>query len=216
MKHSKNKIPFYGYIALILAILVLSGLLQNNESWLGAFDFTNMLGKFGDISSPAGYTTIFRGVGGAGARDAFLFTLTLAPSVMLAFAIIELVSNYRGLLSAERLLTPIMKPLLGLSGASSAIGVVANLTSADAGASTINPLYESGYLDNKQRLIFTVYQFSAPAIIVNYFSIGAALLPLISVSASLCLGVIILMKFVGANLLRLYLKIFVKDLGGNN
>lgn len=129
---------------------------------------------------------------------------------MLAFGIIGICTVYQGLKAAENLLTPLMKPLLGISGAS-AIGVVASFTSADAGAGFTNSLYEDNYLTKKQRLTFIAFQFSAPALIVNYYSLGSVLLDKTVLGPMIPLLIIILMKFVGANLCRIYLNVFAKN-----
>lgn len=66
------------YVALIITILFFSGLFYNIDGykWLGSFDFTTLAGGFGKID---GLTYI--GKGGFGARQGFLFALSLFPSV---------------------------------------------------------------------------------------------------------------------------------------
>ena len=65
------------YVALIITILFFSGLFYNIDGykWLGSFDFTTLAGGFGKID---GLTYI--GKGGFGARQGFLFALSLFPS----------------------------------------------------------------------------------------------------------------------------------------
>ncbi len=207
--NQQERVPWYGYIALILTILFLSGLFQKSEGPIRALDFTNILGQFGSLGTlEEGTGTLapnFRGTGGTGVRDSWLFVLWLVPSVMLAFGVIEVCTKFEGLKAAEKLLTPIMKPILGLPGAA-AVGVVASFTSADAGAGITKSLRDENYITDAQRLIFVVFQFSAPALVVNYFSLGAALITYLAISPTIPLLLIISMKFVGANLCRIYLK----------
>lgn len=210
----QERVPWYGYVALFTTILFLSGIFQKFEGPLAALDFTNILGQFGALGTlNEGAGTLaanFRGTGGTGARDSLLFILWLAPSVMLAFGVIEICTNLQGLKAAQKLLTPIMRPILGLSGAT-AIGLVASFTSADAGSAFTKTLYDNDYLNDAQRLVFVVFQFSAPALVVNYFSLGAALMGHLAVSPTMPILLIIVMKFAGANLCRLYVKKAIID-----
>ena len=73
-----------GYISFILAVVFFSGLCETKE-WWGIFDFTVVNGSFGQLLSSvkdqAGElitaTSSFRGKGGSGAIDGFMFALTL-------------------------------------------------------------------------------------------------------------------------------------------
>ena len=56
----------------------------------------------------------FRGTGGTGAKDGFLFALELAPSVILSLGIISVTEGLGGLRAAQQLMTPVLKPLLGI------------------------------------------------------------------------------------------------------
>jgi hypothetical protein len=58
----------------------------------------------------------FRGTGGTGAKDGFLFALELAPSVILSLGIIAVTEGLGGLRAAQQLMTPILRPLLGVPG----------------------------------------------------------------------------------------------------
>lgn len=53
--------------------------------WLGAFDFTTLIGKFGSISGASSFV----GSGGVSARAGFLFALSLVPGVMLALGLLD-------------------------------------------------------------------------------------------------------------------------------
>ena len=87
------KVGFGAYIALALAIIIFSGVfykMPDAYKWLGAFDYTTLIGKYGTI---AGTASNFQGSGGFSARAGFLFSLNLFPGVMLAMGIIEVLSS---------------------------------------------------------------------------------------------------------------------------
>lgn len=129
-----------GYISFIVAILFFSGLLITDK-WWGIFDYTILNGSFGNVvanvTDKGGElsTTFsnFRGKGGSGAIDGFVFALTLVPSIMLATAMIAVFEYYGAIRAATRVLNPILRPLMGLPGSTS-LAIVASLQSTDAGA----------------------------------------------------------------------------------
>ena len=88
-KHNSTWTNIRGYIALAFAVVFFSGILQTTE-WYGIFDFTTLNGSFGSmLKDAAGSMTSFRGAGGNGARDGFMFALTLVPTCMFALAMIS-------------------------------------------------------------------------------------------------------------------------------
>lgn len=87
-----EKVGIKGYLAFFLTIIFFSGVFSGTDSWWRVFDFSVLNGSFGQLPGANGATTSFRGAGGAGAKDGFLFALELAPSVILSLGII---SNYR-------------------------------------------------------------------------------------------------------------------------
>lgn len=112
----EKKVGIGAYIALAFAVVIFSGVfykMPEAQKWLGAFDFTTLIGQFGMIGDTK---SSFTGSGGVSARAAFLFSLTLIPGVMLAMGLIEVLAHYGALRAAQVLLTPLLKPLLGLPG----------------------------------------------------------------------------------------------------
>lgn len=221
---SEKRIPRCAFVALVVTLLFFSGFFnsfgrfkdvegpKSYLSMLAALDFNNVVGRFGSIGElkEGGIGKLakdFKGLGGWGAREAFLLALTLAPSIIVAFGVIEVCTNYKGLRAAEVLFTPIIKPILGLPG-SATIALVTSLTSSDAAAGITKELYDEKYLDDTQRTIFMVFQFSAPSIIVNFYAIGPALTAALdtSVPIMIAFGVVLFMKFLGAIAFRLFLK----------
>lgn len=203
-----------GYIALVVGILFFSGAFQNVSGPLSALDFTNLCGKFGALGSLAegsgSLAANFRGTGGNGVKDGWMFALTLFPTVMFALGIVKIIEYLDGLKAAQKLLTPVLRPILGLPGIAG-LTIIASFQSADAGASMMKSLYENKNLTEKERLIFCGFQFSAGAVITNYLSSGAALFPFLGVSISLPFLVIFFYKILGTNLVRLYAHFVLKE-----
>lgn len=106
-----NKAGPGAYFALAFAAVFFSGLLGGKE-WYGVFDFTTLNGAFGKVVSKASLegdtlttaTSAFRGTGGHGAMDGFLFALGLIPAVMFALGMINVLEHYGALRAARRLL----------------------------------------------------------------------------------------------------------------
>jgi nucleoside recognition membrane protein YjiH len=202
------KVSWGGYIALIFAIIFFSGLLANMTGWVTAFDFNTINGQFGVIKESV--KSNFMGHGGFGARDGFIFALGLIPAVMLALGVVEVADHLGGLRAGQKLLTPILRPLLGIPGIAG-LALVTSLQSTDAGAGMTRMLRESDCITEREKTIFAAFQFSAGGTIVNYLSSGAALFSFLSVPIIVPLILIFAMKFVGANLMRLYFNRFIKE-----
>ncbi len=202
------KVPWTGYVALVFAIVFFSGLLASQKGWITAFDFSALAGKFGVMKDAAKAT--FQGQGGFGARDGFMFGFGLLPSVMLALGMVEIVDHLGGLKAAEKLLSPILRPLLGIPGISG-LAMVTSFQSTDAGAGMTRMLRETNCITENEKTIFCAFQFSAGGTVTNYLASGAALFSFITVPIALPLVLIFVLKVFGANLVRLYLNRFEKE-----
>ena len=202
------KVPWYGYLALIFAIVFFSGLLAKSSGPITALDFNTINGKFGVMKDAAKAT--FQGQGGLGARDGFMFALTLFPAVMLALGVVEIVDYLGGLKAGQKLLTPVLRPLLGIPGIAG-LALVSSLQSTDAGASMTRMLRENGNITENEKTVFAAFQFSAGGTITNFLSTGAALFGILSVPIVVPLVLIFGLKFFGANLMRVYLNKFEKE-----
>lgn len=216
----KRNIPWYGFVALILTILFLSGIFTNSEGPLSALDYSNVLGTFGTMGSGGQGTDIafakdFQGIGGVGVKSAFLLVLSISPGIILAYAVIELFKNYKGDVAAEFVFNPILKPLFGVPGRS-IVAITASLTTTDGGAAITKELYDNNYINYKENMILSQFQYSSPAPLINVFSIAAPLAPYIPTQLSVCLIVILAMKVLGAILCRIYVNIFMEGKGNNN
>lgn len=202
------RVPWYGYLALLFAIVFFSGLLTKASGPITALDFNTISGQFGVMKDAAKAT--FQGQGGFGARDGFLFALTLFPSVMLALGVVEVVDYLGGLKAGQKLLTPILKPLLGIPGVTG-LALVSSLQSTDAGASMTRMLRENGDITENEKTVFAAFQFSAGGTITNYLSTGAALFAIVNVPIVIPLILIFGLKVFGANLMRVYLNKFEQE-----
>lgn len=232
------------YIALIFAVIFFSGISvskpvqdfgtviaeklnvepQKVHDIFSVFDFNTLNGKFGKVllpekaDKPGEHPGNFSGDGGVGARQGFMFALTLMPTTLFAMGIIAVLEFYGALEAMRRLLQRILKPLMGIPG-DTGLAMIASFQSTDAGAALTRALYDEGKLTAQERDIFAMFQFSAGAPITNFLSTGTALLGLtaaavaggdaakVPASVGICLGVIFIFKFVGANLMRLYLRL---------
>ena len=188
-----EKVGIKGYLAFFLTIIFFSGVFSGTDSWWRVFDFSVLNGSFGQLPGANGATTSFRGAGGAGAKDGFLFALELAPSVILSLGIISITDGLGGLRAAQQLMTPVLKPL------------IANLQNTDAAAGMTKELAQEGEITERDKVIFAAYQTSGSAIITNYFSSGVAVFAFLGTSVIVPLAVILVFKFIGANILRVWL-----------
>lgn len=108
----EEKVTWVGYVAFVLTIVFFSGFFAKSTEWWRVLDFTVLNGSFGPVNG----ALTFRGTGGTGAKDGFLFALELAPSVILSLGIIAVTEGLGGLRAAQQLMTPILRPLLGVPG----------------------------------------------------------------------------------------------------
>lgn len=201
LEGKQQKAGVVGYLALIFAIVFFAGLFGKMEGPIRALDFTVISGSFGSIGDAGS----FRGSGGVGARDGFIFALTLFPVVMLALGTVKAVEFLGGLKAAQELLSPILQPMMGIPGISG-LALVASLQSTDAGAGMTKQLRETDVMTESEKTIFAAFQFSAGATITNYLSSGAALFEFIPVPIVIPLILMFVLKVFGANLMRLYLR----------
>ena len=220
----EDKVGIGCYVALIFACVYFSGILSGTSEWYGVFDFSVLNGSFGKLvasvgSSGEAITTTFanfRGKGGSGALDGFIFALTLAPTVMFAIASITVLEHYGALRAARKLLTPLLRPLVGIPG-SCCLAFISSLQTTDGGAALSRQLKDSGEINEDEADIFAMLQLSADATLANYMGSGMVLLSLTSATGEtvpttmgVCLVLTFIMKFVGANVARFIFKITSK------
>ncbi len=206
----KEKVGVGAYISLFLAICFFSGVFYKmpaDYAWLGAFDFTTLIGKFGTIFESANFV----GKGGISARQGFAFALSLVPGVMLALGLLEVLSHYGALRAAQQLMTPLLKPILGVPG-STGLALITDLQSTDAGAALTKGLVDDGSITKQNLVVMCSWQYAGAGLVNNYFSIASALFPAFLVPVWLPLIIMFALKFVGGALTRFVLMtVYRKD-----
>ena len=204
----EEKVGIGAYISLFFAVCFFSGIFYKMPEayrWLGAFDFTTLIGKFGSISG----TASFVGSGGTSARAGFLFALSLVPGVMLALGLLEVLSYYGALKAAQKLMTPLLKPILGVPGVTG-LALITDLQSTDAGAALTKGLLDTGKIDKKNLVVMSAWQYAGAGLINNYFSIASALFFAFVVPVWIPLVIMFCLKFVGGVFVRVCLTTFYK------
>jgi nucleoside recognition membrane protein YjiH len=194
------KVTWKGWLALTILLISFSGIFAQSTGPWRALDFQVLTGQFGQVSKGV----IFTGKGGMGARDGFMFALTLFPTLMFALGCVQVAESMGALHAAEKLFRPILRPLLGLPGAAG-LAFVSSVTSSDVGAVMTKGMVEENLMTDDERTIFVAYQYAGSAPVVNTFGTGAALLPISVLPVGVIIALIIFVKFLGANLVRLYL-----------
>lgn len=176
-----------------------------DAKWLAAFDFSTLMGGFGKVKEGG----TFLGSAGVGARQGFLFALSLAPGVMLALGCLEILSHYGALKAAQKLLTPLLRPLLGIPGVTG-LALITDLQSTDAGAALTRELYEDKLITKKELVIMSSWQYSGAGMINNYFTIGSGAFAFLIAPLFIPLVLIFIFKFVGAIFVRFMLNTVYK------
>ncbi|SHH50532.1 hypothetical protein SAMN02745245_01483 [Anaerosphaera aminiphila DSM 21120] len=197
----KFKVTWQGWVSLFILILMFSGIFGNVDGPLKALDLNNLIGSFGVIG---GDGVNFMGANGSGARDGFLFGLSIIPTTALSVGLIDVVDHLGGLKAAEKLFTPILRPLLGIPGIAG-LAFVSSFTSSDVGAVMTKQLVEDGSMTDDERTIFVAYQYQASAVVLNVISTQAPLLPIVVFPIGAIILFLWVCKVVGANIVRIYI-----------
>ncbi|MGI6575343.1 MAG: nucleoside recognition domain-containing protein [bacterium] len=197
--NEKVEITVAGVIALLVGIVIFSGLLTEAPGIWKAFDFTVLTGSFGKIVPEA--AAGFRGSGGTSVRDGFVFAFTLGPAVMLALGLVSVIEHLGGLKVAQAFMTPLLRPLMGIPGVAG-LTLIAALQSSDAAAAMTRGLRDTGLINQRETNIFASWQFPGGPPVTNYFTIAVGMFPYITVPIILPLVIQIIAKFVVANVTR--------------
>lgn len=204
----EHKLTWRGWLSFIVIAISFSGILKDMGPW-SALDFTVLLGKFGQIAESGNFV----GKGGVGAIQGFMVGLTLLPTVILALGFVRVVESQGALLAAERVIRPILKPLMGLPGCVG-LALISSFTTTDVGAAISRQLYEEGKITDDERTVFVAYQYAASGTLANTINSGAPLIPISLLSFGVILVVEVIVKIIGANLVRFYLMLRRKHSSG--
>ena len=203
------RLSWGAYVALLIAVLFFSGVLANiaDYKWLSAMDFSTLSGKFGTMAHPE--KNNFMGEGGRSARAGFLFALSLVPAVMLSLGVLEVLTHYGAIRAAQKFLTPLLKPLLGLPGRTG-LAMITDLQSTDAGAALTKELYNNKQVTRKELVIMTGWQYTGAGMISNYVTTGAALFGALTVPIFVPLVLMFVLKFVAGAIVRIVMNTVYK------
>ncbi len=207
-KGEKDGVGFKEYLVFLLGLLFFSGLFQKGPGPLKILDLQTYLGQFGTIVEGASPGIL--GSGGYGLKYMFLQSLTIAPGIFFAVAVVNVVDYYGGMKAAGKLLSPILGFLMGVPGESS-LAIIANLETTDGSTAIVKELYENKKITSDQRDILSSYLFTGTAIIGMMVSYGIWFLPQLKYGQGAVFLVVIVMKFVSGNMMRLYLKFANKN-----
>lgn len=211
---SPEKVGFLAYFVLIFACVFFSGVLASPE-WYGVFDFGTLKGTFGKVVTAVGFDPEFakmgnfRGAGGTSAYDGFMFALTLFPAVMSAIAMVTVFEHYGALKAAAKLMTPLLRPVLGLPGVC-VLSLIITMQAIDAGAAMTRNLEQTGQMTHIETLRSAAFQMTSGGCLTNFFSSGAVLFTLVAADGShipLTMGlaflIIYLCKYVNSFIMRM-------------
>ena len=198
----KEKLGIAAYIWFLILFLFFSGAFRGAPAPFNLLDLSTYQGQFGTIVE--GAAPGFAGKGGTGLSNLFTTVLTIAPPIMFCMGVIEVVDHYGGLKVARKLLTPILKPLMGVPG-EGAVVLISNLQSSDTSLALIKGLRDNGTIDDKQQKILIAYSLPGAALIGMMITYGVLFYPYLTTSTGVILIAVILAKFIVANLMRFFL-----------
>jgi hypothetical protein len=118
-----------------------------NHRMVASVDFTVLNGTFGQVNGVAATPPLFAVLVAQVQRMAF-FCPELAPSVILSLGI-AVTEGLGGLRAAQQLMTPILKPLLGIPGICS-LALIANLQNTDAAAGMTKEMADDGTITDRE------------------------------------------------------------------
>lgn len=192
-----KKVPISGYIGLIILMLMFSGVLKNIP-YLKGIDFNSLLGAFGKIGDTG---AVFYGTGATGARNGFMVMLQVAPTVLLAMGLINVAERMGALDAAGKLLSFILRPVVGVPGYV-ALAMVASMTSSDAGASMNRDFFERGLTTEKERDITTMWLLCCAGMLTNYITGYGFVADIVTVPFAVPFAMLFVLKFIEANVIR--------------
>ena len=126
----KEKVGIGAWIALVVLIVILSGVFRTSDTPLKVLDFTNLSGSFGTIGDTGAN---FIGSGGSGAKDGFMAGLNLIPAVMLFCGLLGVFEQLGAFKASDILFRPLLRPILGIPG-STGVAFISSFTGSDVAA----------------------------------------------------------------------------------
>lgn len=198
------------WIALVFLILILSGAFRTAEGPIKVLDFTNLCGTFGKIGD-TGANLI--GSDGTGAKDGFMAGFNLIPAVMFFCGLLGVFEQLGAFEASDVLFRPLLRPMMGIPG-KCGIAFISSFTGSDVAAVMTRDLYDAGDITDDERTIFVTYQYAGSACINNTITGGAPLVAICPVALGPCILIMFFCKLVGANIIRLVLRMKGKKAKG--
>ena len=144
--------------------------------------------------------------GGTGAKDGFMAGFNLIPAVMFFCGLLGVFEQLGAFKASDILFRPLLRPLLGIPG-KCGIAFISSFTGSDVAAVMTRELYESGDITDDERTIFVAYQYAGSACINNTITGGAPLVAICPVALGPCILIMVLCKLIGANVVRIILRL---------
>ena len=215
-----SPVKWYGYVVLLFGIVIFSGIFQKSTTWLKIFDFNNLLGAFGKLGSlkDAAAGTLaanFKGNGGTAVREGFLTGLQVFPTVMLALGLVSIIEHFDGLRAAQKLLSFILRPLLGIPGYCG-LAMISSFQSSDAGAGMTQGLCTTGFITPKERNVFIAFQYAGGGMLTNFLTYTGVLMAQITETGApimAILAIVVVGKLLAGNAVRVYEGMLVRRRG---
>ena len=112
---------------------------------------------------------------------------------------------------AQVLLTPLLKPILGVPGYTG-LALITDLQSTDGGAALTRALYDEKRITTQNLITIAAWQYSGAGCISNYYSTVSAMFSFYLCPVWVPMVVIMVMKFVGGAFIRTLLNtVYKKD-----
>lgn len=199
----KEKLGILAYLSFAFVFLFFSGIFRGAPAPFSLLDLSTYQGEFGTIVE--GAAPGFVGKGGSGLNNLFATILTICPPIMFCMGVLDVVEYYGGLKVAGKLLTPVLKVIMGVPG-EAGIVLITNLQSSDASAAITKGLLDNGSINKKQWKILLAYVMPGPALLGMMVSYGVLLYPYLAVSSGVIIVAVIISKFLAANVMRFFIK----------
>lgn len=197
--NKKEKTGILAYLSFAFIFLFFSGIFRGAKAPLSLLDLSTYQGVFGTIVE--GAKPGFVGEGGTGLSNLFTTILTIAPPIMFCMGVLEVVEYYGGLRVAGKLLTPILKPLMGVPGEAGVV-LITNLQSSDSSAALVKGLEDGRLIDKKQRRILLAFVMAGPALLGMMVSYGVLLYPYLPAGSGMIIVTVLIAKVLTANIVR--------------
>lgn len=167
--HTQQKVGWGGYLAFYYDY-PFSGMFAKSTEWWRVFDFTVLNGAFGQINAAGDTAVSFRGSGGWEPKTASYSRLSWHLPSFFHSGLFPSPKDW-GLRAAQQLMTPVLRPLLGIQGVCS-LALIANLQNTDAAAGMTKEMAEEGIITEQERAILPAGKPAAARVLPIIFPLA--------------------------------------------